>query len=181
MKYYERWHGGTMAHFVKCLYCSERFDRDKEEAIAVNGRRYAHKLCFERHESSKTKEQKDLENLQDYIKKLFNQTYINARVNKQIKDMVDQYNYSYSGMLRSLIYFYEVKGNSLEKANGGIGIVPYIYQDAYNYYYELFMAQERNKDKSIKDYISPSIEIVIKSPKRKPRLSNKFNFLDQEG
>jgi hypothetical protein len=50
---------------------------------------------------------------------------------------MSKYNYTYSGIHRSLEYFYEVKGNSLDKANGGIGIVPFVYQDAYNYYYSL--------------------------------------------
>ena len=50
-------------------------------------------------------------------------------------------------MLKALIYFYEVKGNSVEKANGGIGIIPWIYKDAYNYYYDLWMIKQRNKNR----------------------------------
>lgn len=169
-----------MAHPVKCLYCSETFDRDKVEFTQVSARRYAHKHCAEEREKGKSKEEKDLEQLEEYIRKLFNETYINARIRKQIKDMRERYNYTYSGILRSLIYFYEVKGNSLEKANGGIGIVPYVYKDAYNYYYEIFVAQQKNNDKDVKDYIPYTIEIEIESPKMRPRQSHKFTFLDRE-
>ena len=51
--------------------------------------------------------------------------------------------------MKSLVYFYQVKGNPISKANGALGIVPYVYQDAYNYYYSLFMAQQANKDKTL--------------------------------
>ena len=81
--------------------------------------------------------------------KLLGENYINPRVRKQLNQYVEEYNYTYSGMLKALIYFYEVKGNSVEKANGGIGIIPWIYKDAYNYYYNLWMIKQRNEDKNI--------------------------------
>jgi hypothetical protein len=79
------------------------------------------------------------------------------------------------------VYFYEVKGNSIEKANNGIGIVPYIYKDAYNYYYSIWEANQKNKDKTAADLQIQQQVVHIKSPerpqKRKRRL---FNFLDKE-
>ena len=98
--------------------------------------------------------------------KLLGENYINPRVRKQLNQYVEEYNYTYSGMLKALIYFYEVKGNSVEKANGGIGIIPWIYKDAYNYYYNLWMIKQRNEDKNI--------------PQRKPYKKNLFSFLDEE-
>lgn len=56
-----------------------------------------------------------------------------------MNDYIREYQYTYSGMLKALVYFYEVKGNNKNKANGGIGIIPFIYKDAYNYYYNLWM------------------------------------------
>lgn len=40
----------------------------------------------------------------------------------------------YKGQLLTLKYFYEVKKASVKKANGSIGIIPFIYADAKNYY-----------------------------------------------
>ena len=34
-----------MSHYVKCVYCQQRFDRDKEEYVSVGGRRYGHVEC----------------------------------------------------------------------------------------------------------------------------------------
>jgi hypothetical protein len=66
--------------------------------------------------------------------------YITPRIRTQIKNYLTNYNYTYSGILKALKYFYEIKGNSTEKANEGIGIVPYCYQDAYNYYFSIWVA-----------------------------------------
>lgn len=151
---------------VKCLYCEEIFDRDKVECLKI-GRRYVHKTCYEKKEKEKTKEQKDLEQLNNYILKLFSLTTIPQKIKRQIKEYVEQYQYSYSGIYKSLYWFYEIKGNSLEKANGGIGIVPYIYKEAYNYFYEIHKAQQINEKKNAKEYIKKCKQITINSPQSK--------------
>ena len=68
---------------------------------------------------------------------------------KQMKDFVENYHYTYSGMKKALVYFYEIKKNDISKANGGIGIIPYVYRDAYNYYYTLWLANQKNENKVI--------------------------------
>lgn len=167
-------------HLVKCVYCGETFDRDKVDVVQVSARRYAHQECSNKHENGKTKEQKDLESLEKYIMHLFNETCISARVRKQLNQMKQQYGYTYSGILKSLVYFFEVKGNTIEKANGGIGIVPFVYKDAFNYYYALFCAQQKNENKDINAFKYEVHEVTIQSPQRKPRKKNKFIFLDVE-
>ena len=106
-----------MAHRVKCYYCGKTFDRDKEPFVLVSTRRYAHKACAEGSQKSEFQEVKDKEELEAYIMKLFNIDYVDARIQKQIKQYKEEYNFTYSGMRKALIYFYEIKGNSLEKSN----------------------------------------------------------------
>ena len=84
-------------------------------------------------------------------------------------------------MLKALVYFYEIKGGDKSKANGGIGIVPYVYQNAYNYFYELWLAQQKNKDVQIELYQPRVKEIVIPRPERKIKKRPLFTFLDEEG
>lgn len=110
-------------HQVKCKFCGETFDRDKEPFKQVSARRYAHLKCAQEYEKNKTKEEKDLEALEKYIMQLFDEPYVNARIRKQLKDYQKEYQYTYSGMLKTLMYWYEIKDNSIEKANGGIGIL----------------------------------------------------------
>ena len=169
-----------MAHIVTCIYCKKKFDRDKYPFVQVSNRRYAHTECSMSDDQKKAKEELDKEALNNYIMKLFNTSYVDARVQKQIKQYVDEYNFTYSGIQKALTYFFEIKGNSLEKANGGIGIVPYVYKNAYNYYYALWQAQQKNEDKVVTDYVPNVKEIVIPRPQRKLKKRQLFTFLDKE-
>lgn len=170
-----------MAHYVKCLYCGKKFDRDKEEWVKVTGNRYAHKNCAISKEEVMSQEQKDKEELDNYIMQLFKLDFVEPRIQKQIIKYREEYNYTYSGILKSLKYFYEIKGNPIEKANGGVGIVPYVYKQAFNYYYALWQAQQKNIDKEVEKYIPKIKEVIIQNPQRKIKKRKLFAFLDKEG
>ena len=100
----------------------------------------------------------------------------------QVKQYREEYNYTYSGMYKALKYFYEIKGSDVKKANGGIGIIPYIYKQAHDYYYALWEAQQRNENKVevIQSYVPQVQEIRIKRPQLKPKKRDLFTFLDEE-
>lgn len=167
-----------MAHLVTCLYCGKKVDRDKVPMIKVSARRYAHPECAEHKEEVQTQEQKDLEALEQYIMKLFDEPFVNARARKQINEYKEKYDYTYSGMLKTLIWWYEIKNNSIEKANGGIGIIPFAYKQACDYYYALYLAQMGNVDKRVTAFKTKEIEIG--SPRvyvKPPRL---FDLGDDE-
>lgn len=93
-----------MAHFVTCKYCGSRFDRDLEPAIEISARRYAHKSCVEKVEATIPQDEKDYNNLENYIKKIFKLKTLSAKIRKQIKDYREDYNYTYSGMLKTLYW-----------------------------------------------------------------------------
>ena len=155
---------------AKCFYCGEQFDRNQEEWIAINARRYAHKKCYDLAESGKTQKKKDYEALISYIKQKFCISTISAKITRQITDYKKQYGFTYSGMLKALIWWFDIKKNSLEGTNGGIGILPYIYNDAKTYYYGLYMAKLYNEDKIIHNKIE---EVEIAPPQvyiQPPRL-----------
>ena len=116
--------------------------------------------------------------LDQYIMNLFHTEYVDPRIQKQIKNYIENYNYTYSGILKSLVYFYDVQKNPVEKSNDGIGIVPWIYKKAFDYYYAIWLAQQKNESKKIEDYIPEETEIVIPRPKPKPYKKHLFSFLD---
>lgn len=169
-----------MAHYVICNVCGKRFDRDKVQAVKSNARRYAHQSCYPQGEIVPLPQvDEDLQKLNEYIEKLLGNNYNKARVKQQLKSFKEEYNYSYSGILKSLVYFYEVKGNSIDKANGGIGIVPFIYQDAFNYYYSLWQAQSVNQTKHINTL--PKVkEVIIKLPEVKRPMKLFFSGDEEE-
>ncbi len=112
--------------------------------------------------------------------KIFDYEFVPPLIRKQINSFIKEYNYTYSGMLKALVYFHEVKGNPIQERSG-IGILPYIYKDAYNYYYALWEAQQKNEGKKISDYVPVVREVRIPVPERKIEKRNLFSFLDEEG
>ena len=178
-----------MARLVKCKYCGISFDRDIEEWATV-GNRYAHSSCIAARLKSleQRKQEEELERTQnitqyhevlDFAKNnIENPNY--ALIQKQIRDFIDNKGYSYSGILKSLVFFYEVKHNNIEQSKGGIGIVPYVYENAYNYYYNLWLAKQKNKDVEVEQYTPKVKEIVIPRPQRKVKKRPLFTFLDED-
>lgn len=157
-----------MSHYVKCPKCGETFDRDIIQAVKINGRRYGHAKCYPDNnnfvplvEKKISEEQK----IKNYAKSILKEQYVAARVNKQIKDFLAE-GYTASGILKTLIYWYEIKHNDISKAMGGIGIVPYVYKQALDYYYNLYLAEMANVDKDINEYKPKEIFISIDLPKK---------------
>lgn len=155
-----------MAHKVICFYCKKQFDRDKEPTKQVSARRYAHMKCWEEHEANMTQEERDMRAFYEYTQKLFGEDYNYILTKKLAERYVKENHYTYTGMLKTLKWYYEKEGNSIEKSNGSIGIIPYIYKQALNYYYSLYLAQQINEEKDISDFIiSKEREISIQSPR----------------
>lgn len=174
-----------MAHPVKCFYCGSTFDRDREPFIAIpNKKRYAHERCYNVATQADKQVQQDKEVLESYIKKLFNCDSIPVKISRQLNIYMSDKNktYTYSGIYKTLKYWYEVKHGDIEKANGGIGIVPHVYDEAYRYWYDIWVARERNKEQLEAHPIIelPTREIHIVSPEREPmrRIKRLFTFLD---
>lgn len=168
---------------VTCIYCKQEFNKTKESFKLFSNGKYAHQKCFE---LEQTRELTDQEKLEKYIMELFDSDYVYAKIKKQIKDYVTNYGYTYSGIHKALIYYYEVKGNKFDegKAQGGIGIVPYVYQSAFNYYYSIWEAQQKQEHivdaESLAEYIPRVVEVRIPVPKRQERKRVLFSFLDEE-
>lgn len=146
----------------------------------MSARRYAHALCAGTLSAEEAKIEQDKKALKEYIDNLLGENKSSVKINRQIKEYVDDLGYSYSGILRTLKYFYEVKQNPIDKANGGIGIVPFVYPQARNYYYEQWLLQQKNKEKDVSQYVPKVKEITIKPPARQPKKRRIFMFLDEE-
>lgn len=169
-------------HLVKCAYCGEKFDRDAKDTVEVSKNRYAHKECHEGRFNSLSEDEKNKLLLNEYILHLFNYTSVPVKVQRQIDNFVNIQGYTYTGMLQSLQYFFTIQGHSTEKANGGIGIIPYVYEDAYTYFYNIWKGRAENDKDTIdraKRELGKTKVIHIKSPQRQIKEKKKyFTFLD---
>ena len=162
-----------MPHLVKCFYCGKTFDRDKIPAIKINGRRYAHKNCsINDITDEKTKEEVDKDNFYQLIKSIFGPNYNYMLINTQAEDYIQKYNYTWSGMTGCLHWFYNINHGDKEEGHGGIGIIPFIYDEVKKYYQDIYKAQEKNKQTKI---MREPVYFNIQSPRvleRPPRLLN---------
>ena len=165
---------------VKCQYCGEKFYREDVDFIEVKPRRYAHKECYDKTQSQISQSELDYIKLEEYIKKIFGKDYINIKIRKQIKEYKEEYHYTFSGMLKSLKYWYEIKKANIEEANEGIGIIPYIYEQGKAYYYQLYLLEQSIEETSNNNIQYKQEEITISPPQRREKKIKLFNLEEGE-
>ncbi len=142
-----------MARLVKCPYCESQLPKD--EAVEYK-KRYYHESCFNtwRQEAEHRKE------LIEYILELYKLEAPTGMMLKQIKEFQEDFKYKLKGIELALRYFYETLGNPVQEGSG-IGIVPYVYEDAKKHY-----IMKMNVKESLKD-IEKDVEqkvVVVQSP-----------------
>jgi len=154
----------TMAkHEVICFKCKQKFDTNQIQAVKIGARRYGHAACYPDNvefvpmEGPKlTPEEKEL---LDYIAEKYKDKANWPMIKKQIKRFHDDLHYTYSGMLKSLTYFFEIQHGTLENSNGGVGIIEFVYDKAKQHYFQIYLAQHQNEDKTfivkVKEYLIP--------------------------
>ena len=133
-----------MAAYVKCIFCEKQFNREKEPCVKV-GRRYAHTKCAEQQNPSLLKEEYDKEHFYEMVKTIYGKDYNFMLINSQATGYIKQYGYTWSGMTACLHWFYNINHGNLEEGHGGIGIIPFIYDEVREYYSKIYQAQEKNK------------------------------------
>ena len=82
-------------------------------------------------------------------------------------------------MLKTLRWWYDIKGNSIDKAQGGLNIIPFIYKEAEKYYYLLYQAHIENEKKDLKNYKVKEKIVEIESPIKKKTKRRTFNFEEE--
>lgn len=157
---------------VKCPYCDCYFYREEEEFVKI-GRRYAHKTCVD------VQGQDDIlkERIREKAKSVLGTAYVKTRVDKQINEFVED-GKTLEGILYTLEYWYDIKKMSAEKAYGGIGIVPFIYQEAQEYKSRQDQIKQITSGVVLSDCVIPADEtILIKpTPIRRPKRLKLFEL-----
>ena len=175
-----------MAHMVMCRLCKKRFDLDSEEAMVVGIRSYYHKKCYEewkQNNSTKGNMSNDFwyEALIDYLYrdvKLGNMDF--SKIGSQWRNFTKpDKGFTPKGIYFAIKYFYEIKHGDAEKASGGIGIVPSIYNQSAQYWIE----RENQKAGTIDAIVQQIHERAARPVERikrveKPKNQPKWNLDD---
>lgn len=139
----------------------------------LNNKLFVHEDCL----NNDTPTEQEL--LNRTILRLFNCERVPTLILKTIKNFIASYNYTYSGIRKTLEYWYDIEKKDINKANNNINIVPYIYNKAKEYYKTKWMAERANKNIIIPQEKN-IVKIEIKEPERKEKKKKKFSFLDEE-
>lgn len=116
---------------VKCPKCGTK--NEKENTIK-HGKSYYCVECFEDLEEYK--------NLIATICEIYRIETPTIQMLSQIKDYKSKYNFTNSGIKYTLKFYYEILENSVMD-NVALGIVPYFYDKAKNYYKNRFDLEEK--------------------------------------
>lgn len=157
---------------VKCPVCG--FYNHKEETI-YHQKRYYCKACYE----NKTKEANNYKSLIEYICNLYEINAPTGFMLTQIKNFKDEYNYTYKGMELTLDYFYNVKTNNCPDVDKGLGIIPYVYEEAKKFFCETRDIKKNTENTDVEDIVSKSNVICIKkSDKTQERNYKNITIID---
>ena len=183
-----------MAHIVKCFYCGQRFDTEKVEFIKPNKNRYAHKECPIQQETDSSlppvfqaaaptkvtgieeAELQDYRQLTDYINEVFKGKVNWAATVTKMKQLRGQ-QYTYSGMYKALKWWYEICKHSTAEAKTPLGIIPFIYNDAFDYYKAIYEAEQANRKIELQEKV---VDFYIDPPEVKPMVKIRLFDLDKE-
>ena len=153
-------------NIVKCSLCG--LGVLKAEAVRHKNKNY--------HADCKAKKI-EKEELSEYICRLFSLKAPGPRINAQLKSFFEKYpNYTHKGIKQALEYFYEIQKKPIEKANQGIGIVPYVYDSAQEYFNNISLRQERVAQALSNSLDAQTQTIVVKKQEKKKQLYDLNNL-----
>ena len=110
------------------------------------------------------------------IKSIYGPNYNYMLINTQAEEYILKYGYTWSGMTGCLHWFYNINHGDKEEGHGGIGIIPFIYDDVKKYYQDIYKSQEKNKN------IRPRAQVInfnIQSPRTWERPPHLLNLEDE--
>ena len=163
-----------MAHKCICCICGERFDRDIEQAVRSreHKNRYNHLKCDPDNPDlipmtvPKKKELTPRRIFTDTLQKIFGDKADYPSATKLAEKYIAEYDFTYEGIAATLEWYYIICKHNTVQAKGSIGIVPYVYNQAKDYYKKIEDIHKINSNKQkIEDKVI-NIEIKEKTYKK---------------
>ena len=152
----------------KCKWCKEWVDKSLEEHTKVNTG-YYHNHCYEQFELNK----QHMKELNAYISKVYKVEFPTGWMLKQIKEYKEKRNYTYKGMELTLRFMYEVENKYLlDASQSGLGLIPYYYEKAKQYYINLYSVSQSIKEVEIDN----DTEVIYSKPPTRKRTSKLINI-----
>lgn len=162
----------------KCRICHYPIDVKKEKEdidwIMPSTNYYYHRVCYDTWKAAPATDDEWIEMIFDFIARDMKFSYNYHTCKAQINKFWKENKINPKGIYFTLKYFYEVKKNPWEKGHGGIGIVPWVFNDAKAYWIE----QERKKRGFIAALEQQAKERTVIKITRTEKKKEKYNLDD---
>lgn len=122
-----------------CRVCGEVIDRNVEKEgedwIMPSKNWFYHKNCYESwRKAEHPNDEEYIDMIYDFIARDLKVSYDWHLCEAQRKKFIKENKMTNKGILFALKYFYETKHGDWEKGHGGIGIIPFVYNDSCAYW-----------------------------------------------
>jgi len=165
----------------ECRICHYPIDKKPEtegiDWIQPSRGWYFHKTCYDTWKAAPATDEEWVSMIFDFLARDMKVKYNYHLCKAQIEKFWKDNKINPKGIYFTLKYFYEVKHNSWEKGHGGLGIVPWVFDDAKQYWIE----QERKKRGFLKELEAQSKERSVIKITRKEKTRDKYNLDDIGG
>ena len=154
----------------KCPVCNENVTKDQVPK-RYKGKTY-HIKCYDvmigkKYEEEIVQQADPLKELREFIVQLFEIERMTHLMEDQLVKYTREYGYTASGMLNALKYYFEICENELNDKVKGIGIIPFVYKEANEFFQNLKQREEEAKGKDFSDSVKVK-NIRIKPPENIP-------------
>lgn len=160
----------------ECRFCHIQIDKTKEiegvDWIMPSKNWYYHKTCYDTWKAAPATDEEWKLLIYDFLARDLKVKYNYHLCEAQIAKFWKENKINPKGIYFTLKYFYEIKNNSWEKGHGGLGIVPWVFTDAKNYWIE----QEKKKRGFLKTLESNLKEKTIIRITKTQRKTEKYDL-----
>ena len=167
----------------KCRVCDLPINKEKDDWIMPSKNWYYHRKCYEEWKKAQFKNDEEyIDIIYDFIARDLKVSYDWHICEAQRKKFIKENKMTNKGILFALKYFYEVKHGNWEKGHGGIGIVPFVYTEACNYW----VARERESngivaqiERQMREAETREKKVIVRQAKKKKKYEMDFDAIER--
>lgn len=145
---------GRLAHNDCFNSAMKLIKQDKDEQLDKKSKEIKTKKTVKRPKAElkdglSDEEYKDKQEYYNYLKQILNTDKLTAKIYALSDRYLTQYGWSWAGMKNALVYMNEIKEKEL--TGDVVGLLPFVYEEAEEFFEEIRRVEEYNKDISVKN------------------------------
>lgn len=169
---------------AECRVCKQQIDKSKNDWIMPSKNYYYHRKCYEEWKQSNHANDEEYRGLiYSYLAHDLKVEYKYWMCEQQMNKMIKE-GRTLKGILFSLKYFYGIRHGDWLKGHGGLGIVPFIYDEAAQYWINREQRESgivAGIERQIREHAEQHKKIVVQPKvKKEKKIDLSFDEGDEE-